>query len=239
MGWKILTSLVIVGLSYCCLKNVHPVLARGQGHPEVKRPEERCKTAGIGIVCIDCFSTGVCVANGDGTYSIRFNYNCTNSVCDDTLISDPQFYGSCAPLNPDVTNCSCSSSTQCIADVNNPAVVLHCESSPPVTDPPCPNSMIDLNTCSCASCSDSCPFLDDPNDDCASYFICNGTDFIRATCSGDFCFDQESCGCVGIGVSSTSLSTAITAVTPLWCPADCPFVDDPYDDCSSLDYKQT
>ncbi|RXG56188.1 Endoplasmic reticulum resident protein 29, partial [Armadillidium vulgare] len=200
-------------------------------------PEYRCEISGTGYVCLDCFSTGICVANGDGTYSVEFNYNCPDypsaTYCDDTL-SNPENFGTCFRLPPAYTNCSCSSNTQCMADVNNPAVVLHCESSPPVTDPPCSNSILDLTTCGCASCSDSCPFLDDPNDDCSSYFICYGTDFIQDTCSDGFCFHQESCLCVERGWSSTLFptSTAITVVTPLTCPADCPFVDDPYDNCS-------
>ncbi|RXG61661.1 hypothetical protein Avbf_09935 [Armadillidium vulgare] len=126
--------------------------------------------SGSGSVCIDCFTSGKCVANEDGTYAVEINVICPDypnqSYCDDT-VSDPQYFGSCSPLPPAYTNCSCSSNTQCMEDANNPAVVLHCESSPPVADPPCPNSILDLTTCSCASCSDSCPFLDDPNDDCA------------------------------------------------------------------------
>ncbi|RXG69644.1 hypothetical protein Avbf_08381 [Armadillidium vulgare] len=42
--------------------------------------------------------------------------------CDDT-VSDPQYFGSCSPLPPAYTNCSCSSNTQCMEDANNPAVV--------------------------------------------------------------------------------------------------------------------
>ncbi|RXG53139.1 hypothetical protein Avbf_11347, partial [Armadillidium vulgare] len=145
------------------------------------------------------------------------------NACDDT-VNSPNEYGTCSPIGAQYTNCSCLSFSECIADINNPAVVLHCESDPVVTDPACSVPALDLTTCSCLSCSDDtvCPLVDDPNDDCRSYFVCNGRDLTAYNCSSGLCFDQTSCGCVESG--------GLTSIAPTPDP-DCPLIDDPTGDC--------
>lgn len=96
------------------------------------------------------------------TFSVFFFYFLQ---CDDT-ISDPKDFGSCSPLPTTSTACSCLSSNRCIADVNNPSVILHCENNTPVTDPPCLFPSLDLEACSCAFLEEGCPLLDDPVDNC-------------------------------------------------------------------------
>ncbi|KAL7631261.1 UNVERIFIED_CONTAM: hypothetical protein RMT77_018437 [Armadillidium vulgare] len=138
---------------------------------QITTPEDRCAISESGFVCLDCFARGACLLNEeDGTYTVIFDHMCPSTpsqiYCDDT-ISDPQNFGSCSILAAD-TNCSCSSSTKCIADVNNPSVLIQCEEDMPMSDLPCLFPVLDLNSCSCASFSeDNCLLLDDPNDDCA------------------------------------------------------------------------
>ncbi|KAB7506763.1 hypothetical protein Anas_03124 [Armadillidium nasatum] len=98
-------------------------------------------------------------------------------------------------------------------------------------------SCFDPEACACVetlpTCSEECPFVDDPYDDCRAYFVCSGNEIIPINCPDTLCFDQASCGCVERVGSPSSLraptarkATAKTT-TPLTCPSDCPFVDDP------------
>ncbi|KAB7494610.1 hypothetical protein Anas_08420 [Armadillidium nasatum] len=46
------------------------------------------------------------------------------------------------------------------------------------------------------TCPPGCPFVDDPNDDCARYYICDPVNgLIPNKCPGVTCFDQEKCQC--------------------------------------------
>ncbi|RXG59160.1 hypothetical protein Avbf_05928, partial [Armadillidium vulgare] len=87
------------------------------------------------------------------------------------------------------------------------------------------------------TCPPGCNFIDDPNDSCKSYFLCSGDDLIPVNCSDTLCFDQELCGCVDKGVTTTKSPTTkvtepITGTIPtITCPPGCPFADDPNDNC--------
>ncbi|KAL7646164.1 UNVERIFIED_CONTAM: hypothetical protein RMT77_003065 [Armadillidium vulgare] len=199
-------------------------------------PQDRCSQEGD-QVCLDCFTSGTCVDNGDGTYSFENIVKCpsspTKAYCDDTLFSSGN-YGQCAPLSPTATRCGCSSIINCVVDPNNPRTILHCESDPPVSDPPCSVPAVDLTTCSCLSCSDSCPFVDDPNDNCGSYFYCYGGDLVPYSCPSGFCFNQELCVCSSSPTNEPTLTTFISTESSLPCPPGCDYLDDPSDDCQGF-----
>ncbi|RXG65907.1 hypothetical protein Avbf_10405 [Armadillidium vulgare] len=178
-------------------------------------PEERCASAGD-RVCFDCFKSATCVDNGDGTFSLESFMGCPTTpttYCDDSLFSSGS-YGQCSPLPPSYTICSCSSTSNCIADPNNPGTVLHCESDPPVSDPPCSAPAIDLTECACLSCSSTCPLVDDPNDNCTKYYFCNGPNLIESDCSAPLCFNQDECMCTEQTSSMTTLEPTTTTPEP-------------------------
>ncbi|RXG67566.1 Otopetrin-3, partial [Armadillidium vulgare] len=132
------------------------------------------------------------------------------AFCDDTLFTDPAAYGQCSPIPASTTDCGCSSTTTCIADPNNASVVLHCESSPATSDTPCSVPAIDLDACSCLTCSDTCPLVDDPNDDCSMYYLCYQGNLLPDNCSAPYCFNQAECQClepISTTISSTGYST--------------------------------
>ncbi|RXG56425.1 hypothetical protein Avbf_12717, partial [Armadillidium vulgare] len=136
------------------------------------------------------------------------------TLCDDSLFSSGS-YGHCSPLPPSYnTICSCSSTSNCIADPNNPGTVLHCESDPPVSDPPCSAPAIDLTECACLSCSSRCPLVDDPNDNCTKFYFCNGPDLIESDCSAPLCFNQDECMCTEKTSSTTTLEPTTTTPEP-------------------------
>ncbi|KAL7646167.1 UNVERIFIED_CONTAM: hypothetical protein RMT77_003068 [Armadillidium vulgare] len=174
-------------------------------------PEERCSSSGD-RVCFDCFKSATCVDNGDGTFSLENFKRCPTTpttYCDDSLFLCGS-YGHCSPLPASYTICSCSSTSNCIADPNNPGTVLHCESDPPVSDPPCSAPAIDLTECACLSCSSRCPLVDDPNDNCTKYYFCHGPDLIESDCSAPLCFNQDECMCTEKTSSTTTLEPTTT-----------------------------
>ncbi|RXG55482.1 hypothetical protein Avbf_16877 [Armadillidium vulgare] len=121
----------------------------------------------------------------------------SQAYCDDSLYSEGSGYGQCSPLPESYTNCSCSSSTECMADPNNPKAILHCENSPTTVDSPCISPYFNLIDCSCLTCTDeSCPLVDNPNDDCEKFFYCDENSLIPGGCSSPLCFDQEECECL-------------------------------------------
>ncbi|RXG53138.1 hypothetical protein Avbf_11346, partial [Armadillidium vulgare] len=82
-----------------------------------------------------------------------------------------------------------------------------------------------------------CPFVDDPYDDCGSFFIINGNVLVPSSCPGTQCFNQTKCGCFNNGGSSSATSTTTTSSativtqrttsSSITCPSGCPFADDP------------
>ncbi|RXG60208.1 Sushi, von Willebrand factor type A, EGF and pentraxin domain-containing protein 1, partial [Armadillidium vulgare] len=164
-------------------------------------PEYRC-AAGAKYVCVNCFNFANCVDNGDGTFSLGSTLvQCPSepnqAYCDDSIFTDASNYGQCSPLAESSTDCSCSSSTQCIADPNNPKTILHCEITPPTVDSPCLSPALDLTDCSCLKCTDeNCLLVDDPNDNCTKYYYCDDDYLISGECSSPLCFDQTECQCL-------------------------------------------
>ncbi|RXG73313.1 hypothetical protein Avbf_06415, partial [Armadillidium vulgare] len=61
------------------------------------------------------------------------------------------------------------------------------------------------------------------------YFVCSGSDLIPVNCTDTLCFDQASCGCV---VKEETTTKSLTTTESL--PPNCPYLDDPNDDCSSF-----
>ncbi|RXG67065.1 hypothetical protein Avbf_18075 [Armadillidium vulgare] len=82
------------------------------------------------------------------------------------------------------------------------------------------------------TCSDECPYADDPTDDCSKYYYCSSEGNIEQKCPLSFCFDQSACQCRPSGETTETYQTTAVSIT---CSDECPYADDPTDDCS----KQT
>ncbi|RXG71160.1 hypothetical protein Avbf_07619 [Armadillidium vulgare] len=76
------------------------------------------------------------------------------------------------------------------------------------------------------TCSDECPYADDPTDDCSKYYYCTEEGNIEQECPSSFCFDQSACLCLPVGTTSV----------PITCSAECPYADDPNDECTKYYY---
>ncbi|KAL7646162.1 UNVERIFIED_CONTAM: hypothetical protein RMT77_003063 [Armadillidium vulgare] len=184
---------------------------------EKKTPEERC-TAVDDTVCVNCFQWGVCVQEMENeTFTIENITDCEKTsaqlpYCDDSVFASGPF-GMCAPYRPSFTNCSCSGVNTCNEDPNDPRVILKCDSGSPAPEAACPAAALNLTSCACSTCSESCPLLDDPNDDCPKFFFCNGNELIPSMCSPPLCFDQETCQCIDREATTTTSTTPTTPIT--------------------------
>ncbi|KAL7646166.1 UNVERIFIED_CONTAM: hypothetical protein RMT77_003067 [Armadillidium vulgare] len=79
------------------------------------------------------------------------------------------------------------------------------------------------------TCSDECPYADDPTDDCSKYYYCSSEGNIEQECPLSFCFDQSACQCRPSGETTETYQTTAVSIT---CSDECPYADDPTDDCS-------
>ncbi|KAL7646163.1 UNVERIFIED_CONTAM: hypothetical protein RMT77_003064 [Armadillidium vulgare] len=126
--------------------------------------------------CLSCSAT--CPLVNDPTDNCTKYYFCN----DKELIPGECSGGLCF----DQTVCQCSDkvspspSTQTTAPTTTPTTTITSTSS---------------TSSSALTCPSGCPFVDDPTDNCGSFYICENGGITAHSCPGVLCFNQANCQC--------------------------------------------
>ncbi|KAB7502655.1 hypothetical protein Anas_12583 [Armadillidium nasatum] len=213
-----------------------------------------------------CFDQSACQCLPSQTTSIPITCSAECPYADDPTDGCSKYYYCTAEGNFEqecpLSLCFDESACQCVAPETTIAPIT-CPAGCPYADDPtddcskyylctengniqqeCPTSFcFDQSACQCMpsegttesyvttavsiTCSDECPYADDPTDDCSKYYYCTEEGNIEQECPSSFCFDQSACLCLPVGTTSV----------PITCPAECPYADDPNDECTKVHVK--
>ncbi|KAB7503326.1 hypothetical protein Anas_10149 [Armadillidium nasatum] len=200
-------------------------------------PANTC-TVQAQAICLNCQMVALCDEdeNNPGTFITRNSSQCLpseGSYCDDT---SPLDSGLCLRYNPANTKCACDGTTNCQNDPNNPNVYIPCEGANlDITGTAfyCESARIQLGTCTCFEGT------------ITTTLTTKNTELTSQLSSAETSSESSTVVTTTLETSSltskSSYTSKLKSTTPeftetttqiVTCPSDCPYVDDPSDDCS-------